>query len=109
LTNVDFEDITAAGAAAPFTGSSIGNCGGNTSITESVAATVYWVHDSAATRSITDGLWFTASGGATPARFPLPQDTAVFDANSFPTTGKTVSNAITGLRLPYTLFTGVTH
>ena len=109
LTNVDFEDITAAGAAAPFTGTSIGNCGGNTSITQTTPVTAYWVGDGTASHPITDALWFTTSGGAVASRFPLPQDTGVFDANSFPASGKTITVGISGLRTGTLNFTGATN
>ena len=112
LANVDFEDITGAGAAT-WSGTLLGDCGGNSGITFTTPANVFWVHDGTASHPITDALWFTTSGGATPSRFPLPQDSAVFDANSFSTTGKTVTIGITGLRLPNLAWSGfagdVTH
>jgi hypothetical protein len=42
LLGVTFQNITAAGAAAPFTGTNIGNAGGNTNITATASKTVYW-------------------------------------------------------------------
>lgn len=81
LTNVDFQDITAAGAAAPFTGTSLGNALGNSNITFTAAVTRYFVY--------TNGLWSltanwsASSGGATGASVPLCHDTVLIDANSF--------------------------
>ena len=40
---------------------------------------------------VPDSNWFTTSGGATPARVPLPQDTATFDANSVTSAGVTIT------------------
>lgn len=97
LTNVDFEDITAAGAAAPFTGTSIGNCGGNTSITATTATTRYWVGGTGNWNATTE--WATISGGASGASVPLPQDDVVFDANSFSAGSLTVSIGTTNFRL----------
>jgi hypothetical protein len=78
LSNVDFRRITAAGAASPFTGTSIGDAGGNVSITTSTPKTVYWSNTSG-------GTWVTnswaASSGGSPAtsNYPLLQDTAIID------------------------------
>lgn len=76
--NIDFRDITAAGASAPWSGTSIGNCLGNSNITFTVAKTVYWNLTGAQNWSSTG--WATTSGG-TPAvgNYPIAQDTAVFD------------------------------
>lgn len=76
LQNVDFRDITAAGAI-PWTGTNLGDCGGNTNITFT-SKTVYW--NLAGTQNWNANGWALTSGG-TPAvdNFPLPQDTAVFD------------------------------
>lgn len=82
LTNVVFRDITGAGAGT-WSGMTLGNCGGNSGITFTTPKTAYWVNDGTAAHDITDALWFTASGGAVASSYPLPQDTARFDANSF--------------------------
>jgi hypothetical protein len=78
ISNADFTDITAAGAASPFTGSNFGNAVNNSGITFPAAKTVYW--NLAGAQSWTQAGWATSSGG-TPAlaNFPLAQDTAVFD------------------------------
>jgi len=78
LTDVDFRDIIVAGAGSPFTGTRLGDCGGNTNITFDAPKTIYW--NLAGTQNWSDTGWATSSGG-TPAvnNFPLAQDTAVFD------------------------------
>lgn len=91
ITNVDFEDIAGAGAASPFTGTSLGNCYGNSGITFTTAVTRYHVASSSSNSSYTDNLWSTTSGGATGASIPLPQDTAIFDANSGGGTNNTIT------------------
>lgn len=79
LTDVDFRDITIAGAAAPATGTRIGDCKGNSGITFTAATTRYW-------NGATGGNWsdtgWAASSGASPAanNFPLAQDTCVFES-----------------------------
>jgi hypothetical protein len=78
LSNVDFRRITAAGAAAPFTGTSIGDAGGNVSITTSTPKTVYWSNTSGGTW-VTNS-WAASSGGSpTTSNYPLLQDTAIID------------------------------
>ena len=79
LTNVDFRDITAAGAAIPWTGTSMGNALGNTNITFDTPTTRYGV---AAGNWSSTSMWSTSSGGAPGASVPLPQDNVVLDANS---------------------------
>jgi hypothetical protein len=77
LQNVDFRDITGAGAAAPFTGTNLGNAAGNSSITFPAAKTVYWNLAGAQNWSAT-GWALTSTGTPAVANFPLPQDTATF-------------------------------
>ena len=87
LTDVDFRDITASGTA--WTGTRLGNAGGNTNITFPAAKTVYW------NRTInlaqwTDNAWALSSGGAAAtANYPLPQDTIIF-SNTGTTNGNTI-------------------
>jgi hypothetical protein len=81
LTDVDFWNINGAGAAA-WTGTRLGDCGNNSTITFTGAANKYWVTDAAADWKST--AWATSSGGTAGANnYPLPQDTAIFDASSF--------------------------
>jgi hypothetical protein len=78
LTDIDFRDITIAGAAAPVSGTRLGDCKGNSGITFVAGKTVYW-------RAGT-GNWGSASwtdvpsgGSASADNMPLAQDTAIFD------------------------------
>lgn len=89
LSNVDFSCIDASGAAAPFTGTSLGNSGRCSGITFTAAATRYWVGNGGNWSDTAH--WSTSSGGATGASVPLPQDTVVFDANSITSGGQTIT------------------
>jgi hypothetical protein len=79
LTDVDFRDITIAGAAAPATGTRIGDCKGNSGITFTAAANKYW--------NLAGGgnwggaiAWATSSGGSPSINnFPLAQDTCFIE------------------------------
>jgi hypothetical protein len=85
---LDFRDITLTNAKS---GTSIGNCLGNTGITFSTTKTVYWNLAGAQNWSATG--WATSSGGSpAAANFPLAQDTAVFD-NTGSVTGTITLNA----------------
>ena len=77
LTNVDFSDITAAGAA--WTGTSLGDCLGNTNITFTTAVTRYAV---AAGNWNSTTTWSATSGGAAGATIPLPQDSVILNSAS---------------------------
>lgn len=89
LTDVDFRDITIAGAAAPASGTRIGDCKGNSGITFTGATTRYW--NLAGGGNWSDTGW-AASSGASPAvnNFPLAQDTAVFEATGL-NSGSTIT------------------
>jgi hypothetical protein len=78
LSDVDFRDITAAGASGTWSGTRLGNCLGNTNITFDAGKTVYWNLTGSQTWLSTG--WALGSGG-TPSvnNFPLAQDTAIFD------------------------------
>lgn len=79
LADVDFRDITAAGASASsnWSGTRLGNGGNNTSITFGAAKTVYW--NLAGSQNWSADGWATTNNGV-PAtnNFPLAQDTATF-------------------------------
>lgn len=95
ITNADFRDITALGAAswnlAAISGGS-GNCGGNTNITFTTAATKYWIGNGGNWSDPTNH-WATSSNGSpNVANLPLPQDDVVFDANSFSSGSQTVTS-----------------
>lgn len=86
-SNVYFRDITLAGTAnrdlSAITGGS-GDCGGNSGITFTPAVNQYFKHTGSTDVNWSDTTkWFTTSGGSTAGRVPLPQDDAIFDANSF--------------------------
>ena len=90
LTDVDFTDITGAGAASPFTGTRIGDCKGNSGITFTAAANKYYVGNT--NNWNTANVWALTSGGAGATNnYPLPQDTAVLDAGSFSANGQTLT------------------
>ena len=81
LSDVDFQDITGAGTAT-WSGTRIGNAGGNTNITFTAAKTVYYSAATAGNFSVGSN-WATSSGGGgSGVNFPLPQDTAVIDNSS---------------------------
>ena len=89
LTNVDFQDATGAGAAAPFTGTSIGDCGGNSQVTGTTPVTRYWIGGTGSWSASSE--WSASSGGAGNETVPLCHDTANFDANSFSAGSQTVT------------------
>jgi hypothetical protein len=93
LTDVDFRDITAAGAASPFTGTRLGDCKGNSNITFDAAKTVYYRQTGSVNWGSTGaGAWSATSGSALDATmFPLAQDTAVFPAATYPASGSTTT------------------
>ena len=93
LTDVDFKDITIAGAAAPASGTRLGNCKGNSGITFDAAKTVYYRSTGSANWGATgSGSWSATSGGPADATmFPLAQDTAVFPAATYPASGSTTT------------------
>ncbi|MEO5949838.1 MAG: hypothetical protein ABIQ04_00145 [Candidatus Saccharimonadales bacterium] len=90
MSNIDFMDTIGAGAATPFTGTSIGDCQGNSGITFDVSKTLYWYGNAGVASDVTK--WFLASGGAGGAgRIPLAQDDLIFDANSFSLASQTIT------------------
>lgn len=104
LQNVEFRNITGAGAAT-WSGTTVGNVGGNTNITFSTPTTYYWIGNSGV---FYDGNhWSLTSGGSSSGLVPLPQDTARFDANSFTLPGQQMTlfySEISGMD-----WTGVTN
>lgn len=90
------QDMVGAGAGSwnlsAITGGS-GDAGNNSGITFTTAANQYWVNT--ATSWTTTNRWASSSGGTGgTGRVPLPQDTAIFDANSFGANGGTLSMSI---------------
>jgi hypothetical protein len=90
MTDVDFRDITIAGAAAPASGTRIGDCKGNSGITFDAAANKYW--NLAAGGNWGGAIAWATSSGGTPAinNFPLAQDTCFFEATGL-NSGATVT------------------
>lgn len=79
LTDVDFRDITVAGASSPWSGTRLGDCKGNTNITFVAGANKY-IAAATASSNWFDNIWATSSGGsASTANFPLAQDTVIID------------------------------
>jgi hypothetical protein len=77
--DIDFRDITIAGAAAPISGTRFGDCKGNSGITFPAGTTKYW--NLAAGGNWWSTAWATSSGGVVSVdNIPLPQDTAIFEA-----------------------------
>ena len=89
MTDVDFRDITIAGAAGTLSGTRLGDCGGNSNITFVAGTNKYW--NLAAGGNWNATAWATSSGGSVAdTNYPLPQDTAIIE-----NTGLTASNTIT--------------
>jgi hypothetical protein len=87
LTDIDFRDITIAGAAAPVSGTRLGDCKGNSGITFDAAKTVYYALTAGGSNWQGTNWSLTSNGtGAAVNNFPLAQDTAVFPA-LYPTSG----------------------
>ena len=91
-TDVDFRDITIAGAAAPASGTRLGDAKGNSGITFPAAKTVYWALAGSNNWGNTGaGSWSATSGGAAAnTEFPLAQDTAYIPFAT-PTSGQTIT------------------
>jgi len=91
LQDVDFRDITIAGAAVSggnITGTRLGDCKGNTGITFPASKTVYW-------NNTLGGNWnanwaLSGGGGTSTNNIPLAQDTAVFQSTNL-NSGSTVT------------------
>ena len=88
-TDADFRDITVAGAAAPASGTRLGDGKGNSGITFGGGVTRYW---NLAAGGNWSAIGWAASSGASPAvnNFPLAQDTCLFEATGL-TSGSTVT------------------
>jgi len=88
-TDVDFRDITIAGAAAPVSGTRLGDCKGNSGITFPAGKTVYRVTTGANWSS--SASWSNTSGGTgDDIYFPLAQDTAIIESTA-PASGSTLN------------------
>ncbi len=94
LTNVNFMNVTGAGAAT-WSGTSIGDCDGNSNITFATPVTRYWVGNGGSWNTTTH--WSTSDGGSSGASVPLPQDTVLFTANSITAGSQTITAHASGL------------
>jgi hypothetical protein len=92
-TDVDFRDITIAGAHGTLSGTRLGDCKGNTNITFGAAKTVFYRQTGSSNwGASSSGSWSATSGGALDATmFPLAQDTAIFPAATYPASGSTTT------------------
>lgn len=89
LADVDFRDIVAAGASGTWSGTRLGNAGGNSNITFAAGVNKYWNLAAGGTWAV--AAWSLTSGGAVSANnFPLAQDTVIIED-----TGLTAGNTIT--------------
>jgi len=78
ISDVDFRDITAAGASGTWTGTRLGNGGGNSNITFAAGVNKYW--NLAAGGVWNSASWALSSGGAVSTNnFPLAQDTIIIE------------------------------
>jgi hypothetical protein len=91
--DIDFRDITIAGAAAPISGTRFGDAKGNSGITFDAAKTVYYRNSgSTSWGTAGTGSWSATVGGSFDAtQFPLAQDTAVFPSTPYPSSGSTIT------------------
>lgn len=90
-TDVDFRDIAVTGAAAPISGTRLGDAKGNSGITFVAGKTVYCRSTGSANWSSSTGWSATSGGSADVTQFPLAQDTAVFPAATYPASGSTIT------------------
>ena len=78
MTDVDFRDITIAGAHGTLSGTRLGDCNGNSNITFNAGVNKYWNLAAGGNWSAT--AWALSSGGAVSANnFPLAQDTVIIE------------------------------
>jgi hypothetical protein len=88
ISDVDFRDIAVTGITQ--SGTRLGDCGGNSGITFDAPKTVYYANT--VTGSWSEDAWVSTPGGSPNyTLFPLAQDTAVFQASTYPTSGATVT------------------
>jgi len=93
-TDADFRDITIAGAAAPASGTRLGDRKGNSGITFPVSKNVYCVATTSA--NFTSNIWSDVPNGtADLIYYPLPQDDVIFTATR-PSASSTISTTTYG-------------
>ena len=89
-TDVDFRDITVTGAAAPISGTRLGDVKGNSGITFT-SKTVYVRSTGSDSWDSSTGWSATEGGTADITQFPLAQDTVIFPAATYPASGSTIT------------------
>ena len=90
-TDVDFRDISIVGAAAPISGTRLGDVKGNSGITFPSPKTVYVRSTGSAAWDSSTGWSATEGGAADITQFPLAQDTVIFPAATYPSSGSTIT------------------
>ena len=102
LNYVNFYGIAATGAAAPFTGTSLGDGGWNSGITFTAPKTTYFRGAAGTTLWATINTFSATSGGSgAEANYPLPQDSVIVDEN---TLSSTISSADNNIRPEFSTF-----
>ena len=93
ISDIDFIDVYVTGAAAPLTGTRLGNIANGRGVTFSTPKTVYW--NLAGANQIWSANGWAATSGGTPStdNFPLVQDTAVFNNTGIVTGAITMDTA----------------
>lgn len=106
LSDVDFRDIVAAGASAPWSGTRIGNAGRNTNINADTPKTLYWASGTGTFNWYSLGWTNTPGGGQISNLIPLAQDTVII--NDTQPSGTITFNILNNFALPTISFTGRT-
>jgi len=94
LTDIDFRDIAIAGNAVSggnLTGTRLGDCLNNSSITFGAGKTVYFRATGSANWGDANSWSATSGGTADVTQFPLAQDIAIFPAATYPASGSTIT------------------
>lgn len=102
VSNADFMDITMAGAAAPISGSSLGDAGGNSGITFTAPVTRYRVGSGSTWTNSAN--WSDTPGGSGGFSVPLCHDDVFVDANASGTIS--MNQYSLGKNVDYTGFAG---
>jgi hypothetical protein len=82
-TFIAFRYINATGPATPWTSSGMGDAGFNSGITFPASRSIYWVNNSGGLTPNSTNYAASSGGSASLGNFPRPQDTLIFNENSF--------------------------
>lgn len=96
---VDFQDINGTGDGSwDLSAVNSGNFGGNSGLTFRTPATYYCCCGTTNAKNWTDDVWSTTDDGSANGTtvFPLPQDTAIINDNTWGDTGNTLNNQYEG-------------